>query len=303
MAQRKEIPTLSTQDLWIRYVKGDQRLDEYFREKPEAFLITRLEETTPLMNLPTEPHRRDVHEFVFVTKGSVRRSADLNEIEIRKGDIHLTLANQINSVEFLSEGLNGFYCHFSLDTMIRLYQKEHMVNELEMLSTYMQTQPVHLNKRRLEAVTMIFERLIDEYQHTNDMSLINAYLVTLCYEIKNAIVGSVRIDQKSKAFEKTAGFKQLIVKHIHEDRSIGFYARKLGITPNHLNKVVKQTTGKQASYLIAEMLVLEAKVLLKHSSLSVSEIGFRLGFVDQSYFSRFFKLHCGLTPREYQSAE
>jgi AraC-like DNA-binding protein len=300
MAQKQEIPVLSTHDLWTLYVNSDQTLETFFRDKPEEFLITRLEHTSHLMNLPTSPHRRQVNEIVFVTNGKVVRGANLNSIEISASEIHLTLANQISTVDFLSEGLTGFYCHFSLETIIKLYHKEHMVNELAALNKYMQTKPVKLNNKAFLSVKAIFERLMDEYKTNNELSLIDAYLVTLCYEIKNAIPNDTCIERPLKAFELTEQFKQLIVQFIHEHHSISFYAQHLGVSPNHLNKVVKKTTGKQASALVAEMLVLEARVLLKHSELTVSEIAYKLGFVDQSYFSRFFKTHTGNTPREYK---
>lgn len=301
MAQKQEIPVLTTQDLWKQYVKSDQPLDLFFRDKPEEFLISRLEETSHLMDLPTLPHRREVNEIVFVTNGYVIRGANLNSIEINTGEIHLTLANQISTVDFLSENLTGFYCHFSLETIIKLYHKEHMVNELAALNNYMQTKPVKLNNKAFLSVKAIFERLMDEYKTNNELSLIDAYLVTLCYEIKNAIPKEESPEKSLKAFELTEQFKQLIMRFIHKQKSISFYAQHLSVTPNHLNKVVKQATGKQASTLIAEMLVLEAKVLLKHSELSISEIAFKLGFVDQSYFSRFFKTHTGNTPRGYKA--
>ena len=300
MAQKQKIPVLSTHDLWTRYVNSDQPLETFFRDKPEEFLITRLEDTSHLMDLPTQPHRREVNEIVFVTNGKVVRGANLNSIEINASEIHLTLANQISTVDFLSENLTGFYCHFSLETIIKLYHKEHMIKELAALNNYMQTKPIKLNNKAFLSVKAIFERLIDEYKTNNELSLIDAYLVTLCYEIKNAIPKEASAEKPVKAFELTEQFKQLIVRFIDEQQAISFYAQHLGVTPNHLNKVVKQTTGKQASALIAEMLVLEAKVLLKHSELSISEIAYKLGFVDQSYFSRFFKTHTGNTPREYK---
>lgn len=303
MVQKQEIPVLSTQDLWKRYVNTEQTLETFFRDQPEEFLITRLEDTSHLMNLPTLPHRREVNEIVFVTNGKVVRGANLNSIEINAGEIHLTLANQISTLDFLSEDLTGFYCHFGLDTIIKLYHKEHMVNELAVLSHYMQTKPIKLSNKVFLSVKAIFERLMDEYKTSNEPSLIDAYLVTLCYEIKNVIPKGASVEKSSKAHELTEQFKQLIVRFIHQHHAITFYAQHLGVTPNHLNKVVKQSTGKQASTLIAEMLILEAKVLLKHSEFSISEIAFKLGFVDQSYFSRFFKIHTGNTPKAYRTLQ
>ena len=74
----------------------------------------------------------------------------------------------------------------------------------------------------------------------------------------------------------------------------------LSVTPNHLNKCVKSTIGKSAHDLLSEMILLEAKVLLKQTSLSVSEIAYQVGRNEISDFGRFFKSGTGLTPGEYR---
>lgn len=300
MAQKLEIPVFSTEDLWENYVKSELPLSSLFRDNPEDFLITRLEDSRHLVDLPTRPHRREVNEIVFVTNGKIVRGANLSRIEINAGEVHLLLANQISTVDFFSSDLTGFYCHFSLETIIKIYHKEHMIKELATLGSQMKSKPIALKNKVYLSVKSIFERIVDEYKTNNDLSLIDAYLVTLCYEIKNSIQGDQLREEASKPLGLTEKFKQLIVKHIHEQQSVSFYADQLGVSPNHLNKVVKQTTGKQASAMISEMLILEAKVLLKHSELSIAEIAYKLGFVDQSYFSRFFKIHTGNTPKAYR---
>ena len=81
------------------------------------------------------------------------------------------------------------------------------------------------------------------------------------------------------------------------------YAGLLNVSPNHLNKCVKSTTGKSAQDLLSEMVLLEAKVLLRQTSLSVNEIAFRIGKEDSSDFIRFFKSKTNLTPTEYRKTD
>ncbi|WP_420864664.1 helix-turn-helix domain-containing protein [Halarcobacter anaerophilus] len=58
---------------------------------------------------------------------------------------------------------------------------------------------------------------------------------------------------------------------------------------NHLNKVLKKNTNKTTSELIAQRVLQEAKVLLKHTTYNISDISFCLGFEEPSYFINFFK--------------
>jgi YesN/AraC family two-component response regulator len=76
----------------------------------------------------------------------------------------------------------------------------------------------------------------------------------------------------------------------------------LAITPDHLNKCVKATIGKTSQELLADMIILEAKVLLKQTSLSISEIAFKFSETNPSDFSRFFKNKIGLSPKEFRQS-
>ena len=63
---------------------------------------------------------------------------------------------------------------------------------------------------------------------------------------------------------------------------------------------MKTVTGKSAVKWIDENILLEAKYLLFQTTLSVGEIAIRIGFEDQSYFSRFFKTNADVSPQIYR---
>ena len=78
------------------------------------------------------------------------------------------------------------------------------------------------------------------------------------------------------------------------------YAQQLGITPNHLNKVVKGATGKSPSAWIEEAIIQQARLLLRGTDLPLGDIAAKVGIMDQSYFARKFRQHEGMTPSEYR---
>lgn len=77
-------------------------------------------------------------------------------------------------------------------------------------------------------------------------------------------------------------------------------ADELHLTPSHLNFLVKKYTGHNALYHIHEQIMLEAKSLLTHTDLQVSEIADLLQFNEAAYFNRFFKKMTGITPSAYR---
>jgi AraC-like DNA-binding protein len=79
------------------------------------------------------------------------------------------------------------------------------------------------------------------------------------------------------------------------------FATTLGIHINHLNKVLKETTGRSTTEIINSRLAEEAKILLKQTQWNVSEIAFALGFEEVAHFSNFFKKQTSLSPLKYRN--
>ncbi|MGL5892448.1 MAG: helix-turn-helix domain-containing protein, partial [Bacteroidia bacterium] len=72
-------------------------------------------------------------------------------------------------------------------------------------------------------------------------------------------------------------------------KTAGDFADSLGVHVNHLNKVLKESTGKTTTEIISARITQEAKILLKQTNLNVSEIALSLGFDEVAHFSNFFK--------------
>ncbi len=83
-------------------------------------------------------------------------------------------------------------------------------------------------------------------------------------------------------------------------RTPGEFAAQLNIHYNHLNKILKETTGKTTTRLLAERITLEARALLKHTDWSISDIAWCLGFEDPSHFVKFFRKNEQTTPRAFR---
>lgn len=78
------------------------------------------------------------------------------------------------------------------------------------------------------------------------------------------------------------------------------YAETLRVHVNHLNKVLKESTGKTTTEIIASRITQEAKILLKQTDWNVSEIAFGLGFDEVAHFSNFFKKQTQLSPLNFR---
>ena len=95
-------------------------------------------------------------------------------------------------------------------------------------------------------------------------------------------------------------FLDLLREYCSTERSVEFYASKMGITPKYLSLILKKKSGRNASKLIDEAVVYEAKRLLKYSGLSIREIALKLNFASQSFFGKYFKQRVGVSPSRYK---
>ncbi|OAM89425.1 AraC family transcriptional regulator [Termitidicoccus mucosus] len=95
-------------------------------------------------------------------------------------------------------------------------------------------------------------------------------------------------------------FRLRLEEKFRETGSVGNHARALGVTSGHLNDTLRAWTGRSAGDLVRARVLLEARRLLLHSPLSVSEIAYGLGFKDPSYFARAFRRETGVSPGEFR---
>jgi AraC-like DNA-binding protein len=84
-------------------------------------------------------------------------------------------------------------------------------------------------------------------------------------------------------------------------RTANDFAGRLAIHVNHLNKILKENTGKTTSHVIAARVTQEAKILLRQTDWNVSEIAYSLGFEEIAHFSNFFKKQTGSAPNIFRS--
>lgn len=96
-------------------------------------------------------------------------------------------------------------------------------------------------------------------------------------------------------------FVALVHENCTSQREVNFYAGKLCISTKYLTGICRSVSGDSAKKIIDDFAILEIKVLLQSTELTIQGIADRLGFPDQSYLGRYFKRHEGISPKEYQN--
>ncbi len=271
------------------------------------FHINRIEDVRQVMKFPMPPHRKTVIDFILITHGTMIRQKGLNRYEVTANTFFFLPAHQISFDEWMSEDVRGYYCHFDTNLLTKRWQKQDLEQEFPFLQ-FLGDPILLVDSELLRRATPLVDRLHDEYRkrRADSVDIYRIYLLALFTELKRAPQSGppTATDRTGKAASRfTQLYKNALSEFIYEKQQVAEYADLLHISPNHLNKCVKIATGQTARDLLDEMLLLEARVLLAQTELSVSEIAYRMGNQDPSNFSRFFKTKMGMTPREYRQVD
>lgn len=110
------------------------------------------------------------------------------------------------------------------------------------------------------------------------------------------------IDKPSniKANNLSDRFFRILATNYKTNRTVKFYADKLNLTPKYLSTAIKRATGRPILVWIHEAILIEAKMLLRTTDMTIQQIADQLNFSSPSAFVQFFKKHTGKTPRNLQ---
>lgn len=97
-------------------------------------------------------------------------------------------------------------------------------------------------------------------------------------------------------------FVKLVRENFKTQRFLDFYAESLGVSSKHLSRTIKAQTGYSAASWIERYLILESKILLKSTNLTIQQISDSLNFPSQSFFGKYFKKHVGASPKAYRNS-
>ena len=247
------------------------------------------------------PFKVDVTCSIICMKGTTEGVINLKPYKTEGACLITILPGQIMQYKSISEDFEGLFL-----IMSSKFTDSLMPNSHERLPLHLSTRdnPVTpLNEETLEGMITYFnmlKRVIQVKDHPYRLEV--ARHLTLAFFYGASVDFHNLSDNKKMSHHEilVEKFIRLIESHHKQERGLEFYAGKLCITPKHLSKVVKETSGKAANDMIDEHVALEAKALLKSTNMTIEQISEELNFPSQSFFGKYFKRITGLSPSEYK---
>jgi len=295
-----------------------ETLEHFYQQKfnsvPETLLqgvghfnVFRLEDCIGPNAKPVSYTRRDFYKVSLVRGKFLYHYAD-KSLVVDGTTLIFFSADIPYTVENLSDNNTGFFCIFSSSFFIEKIRGS--LKDLPMFS--LGGKPAYqLDDKQDQFVSSIFLKMLEEIDsdYVFKYDLLRNYVTELThYALKTQPSESLykHPDAKSRI---TSVFTELLERQFPIEttsqrfalRSAKDFAEKLAVHVNHLNRSVKETTGKTTTNIITERLLAEAKSLLKHTDWNVSEIGYCLGFEEAAHFNNFFKKQTAYTPGYFRN--
>jgi AraC family transcriptional regulator, transcriptional activator of pobA len=298
MDSEKVIPVLGHKDLEDFHF-GNVEWNLPLSEARHLFHINRLEDVRNKLTFPLPPHRKLVFDLIFITEGESIRSKGLSEYTFKENQLFFLPAFQITEHKMMSEKVKGFFMHFS-SALFQEFARHRTLEEFSFLN-FLSNPIVTVDEAAKRRIIELCHQLEDFYPEfsSKDHQLIVFKILSILTEA-NRFVEIETTKAKNASSFLVQQFKDALSEQIYKYQKVSEYADFLNVTPNHLNKCVKLVTNKTAQEVLNEMLILEAKSLLKYSNLQIAEIAVKLCNQNPSNFSRFFRSQTGINPKTFK---
>ncbi len=255
---------------------------------------------------PLPYKRRDFFKVMLVV-GDIDMSYADKVVSIKKQALFFSNPQIPYKCEHLERIKEGYYCIFNADFF-------HKFGDLNQYSVFQPTgnHVFELSDEQVAEVNPIYKKMFAEiksdYVHKYDV-LRNLVFELLHFAMKTQPSAQFDKQQINASQRISTLFLELLERQFPIDenhpsvklRSASDFANQLNVHVNHLNRAVKETMQKTTSQIIAERILQEAKIMLKHSNWHIAEIAYALGFTEVTHFNNFFKKHTQGSPSKFRA--
>ena len=214
------------------------------------------------------------------------------------------------SCEAISTKFSGYTCLFT-EEFLKLGDRSESLLQSPLFKLG-GTPILKLDEDQKDFIIRVFNRMLAEQEsdYVFKDEAIRNYINLITHEAVK-MQPTVNQPKKANAAERiTAVFLELLERQFpieNKDRPLKLktaqdFAKNLFVHVNYLNSSVKEVTGKPTTAHIADRIISEAKALLQHTTWSVAEIAYALGFEYPTYFNNFFKKKTGEIPKSMRAA-
>lgn len=271
----------------------------------EDYILSKFSGFNSALDSPVA-RRFDGITIVVPVKGTIRMSINLSEVTISPNSMLTIPPDTIfKPISWEGEQLEAYL----------VFMSTHFINDLNIdlnsidSSLFTKTDMVmHLSTQKIMLLKRYFELFHLNAMEKNNYSrnIARELASAACYQVmalrEEEMDSSLGQHPMARKITYARTFLRLVRDHHRAQRSIGFYAGKMFISPKYLSLIIKEATGRSAAEWIDQYVLQEAKNLLRYSGKNVQQIAYELNFSNQSSFGKYFKNLTGMSPTEFQNS-
>lgn len=250
----------------------------------------------------TTTHRTGFYHIIWFQQGNPTHLVDFNPIKIKPNTLLFlnkdTVQRFDDKSKFGGEAIlftDSFFCKTEADT--KFLRNSILFNDLFSVSQIQVKKQSKLFAGLLQQMTNELQDIKDNSQADILQNLLHNFLLYSERERRKQNFTEIK---KGADLDYVMLFKDLLETGYKNQKQVNYYAKEIIITEKRLNQATTKVLGKTPKEIINDRIMLEAKRILAHTTESVKEIGYDLGFDEPTNFIKYFKKHSKFTPTEFR---
>ncbi len=238
-------------------------------------------------------HRHDFFEIIWFTSSVERvHYIDFEPYPVESGLVYCLAPGQVHAYQGASP--SGYVIVFSLEMFSRI-----MDPELRVLFNPFVNSGLRIGEGKAGVLMQLAGLMVEECRGSRELVILLCYLKAFLFHL--ARMHHDAAFSVDKTGQRMSLLFELLERNFRKERHAAFYAAALGITPKRLNEILHKKFDLTMTRILHMRLILEAKREIAYGRKNFKEISFELGFSDQAYFSRFFKVQTGMMAADFRS--
>jgi len=273
-----------------RFMIGDLTHIQYQQLPVKIF---RISEIAPFIKAPTPPILLGYNLVIYLSNGFFNHKIGPCEFAVNAPAVLISNYGNVSTIGLVGQETEGYCVLIKEEAMASIFREQ------EILNIFTISPLLNLSEKDNPDLDNLFSQLYKELRNEAPYLQLSESL------LKSLLLKIIKLSDSHKTFNRkqeiAMNFKRLVHQHFKKQKHLDYYADKLAVSINYLNRCVYEVFKISSKDLILDVLILHSQLLLHETTKTITDICYELNFSEPSYFSRIFKKKVGLSPAAYRA--
>ncbi len=255
-------------------------------------------------DIVSKPHRSQFYHIIWVQEGTIKHLVDFNQIHVKSNSLFFIPRDFVHVFD-TKNNYEGQIILFTDDFFCFTKDDAKFLKSTILFNDLLSITQIDLSATGQEFASLFkilqseYSKAFDPFQHGVLKNLLHSFLLMAERERRQQDFQEIK---PSSDLNYLFAFKDVLEINFKTQKFVYFYAQLIGITPKRLSRATSEILSKSPKQMIDERVILEAKRLLVHTSMSIKEIADYIGFDEPTNFNKFFRNNTNKTPLQFRES-